>query len=135
MKNLKKKKLVHEKYPIKGWKEFLGDDYAISIGYFNSISGKTGVAKLYHPVDEGGFMFLEYENKKSGEKSILLENEWLIMNETNIIHATDFVKRNLDEYFNENLKPLTDEELEDKYKKQEEQEEAEDKQTDEHETE
>lgn len=133
MKNLKKKKLIHEKNPIKTWSEFLGENYEVNIGYFISISGQTGVAKLYYPVDEGGVIFLEYEDKTNGKKSILLENEWLIMNDSAIIHTTDYVKRNLDEYYNEELKPLTEEELEDKYKKEEEQEEAEDKEIDEHE--
>jgi len=102
---IRKKRLVKERQLHLVWQHFLGQEYEVQVGAYFTEYGKEGVIQVrdnFGSLDDG-ILFVEYTNKETGEKSILLENEWFIQIENSIRHVTQYILENLTLYFDENL--------------------------------
>jgi hypothetical protein len=107
--NLKYKKLCYERNLKKEWQKFLGSDYEIKVGQYISTSDKNLILKIDEEdilLGGNGILYIEYKNKENGDSYVLLENEWLVMNEEKRIHITNYIKKNFCTYYDENLEAL-----------------------------
>lgn len=102
---IRKKRLVKERQLHLVWKHFLGQEYEVEVGAYFTEYGKDGLIQIKDKLGslDDGVLFVEYTNKHTGYKSIIVEGEWFIELNGVIRHVTQYILENLTLYFDENL--------------------------------
>jgi hypothetical protein len=102
---MKKKQLVFDKKLRTNWQKFLGSDFEFKFGQFQSRAKDNATVKIYDELLQlnNGLLFLEYENTVTGDKFTMYENEWLIVKGEKRVHATEYMKNNLNKLYNKDL--------------------------------
>ena len=103
---IRKKQFVFSDNIREEWQKFLGKDYEIKFGQFNSRAEDNATCKIYDEdiLDEDdGLLFLEYKNNINEKLSTLYEKEWLIQKGNKRIHTTEYMKNNLKKYYTKDL--------------------------------
>jgi hypothetical protein len=102
---MKKKQLMFDKKLRTNWQKFLGSEFEFKFGQFQSRAKDNATVKIYDELLQlnNGLLFLEYENTVTGDKFTMYENEWLIVKGEKRVHATDYMKNNLNKLYNKDL--------------------------------